>query len=443
MCGLFLLAIVLHSGEFHEDCSDGSFNASAAAKSALPKMKVHDKISFVMNDEQERFSYHFILAAGLLVCTYIILYRVLGQGLLSHSDYDAYTRQAAAWWQGQTYLPDNVTWLELAVHGGRYYVSFPPFPSVVQFLLFPLFGMNTPDNLVNTLFGLGSFVLIYRYMMRRGFDGLYSSLVALLMTLGSNLFYISLTGWVWFSAQTQGFFFSALAVCLIDSRRQSAWYFSFLCLGIAFTCRPMNIVYAPLLFYILYKNNESGSVMRTFVRCTKYILPLAAAGVCAAAYNHIRFGNIFEFGHNYLPEFKYAPQFALEYVPENFLEILKLPGAHNENFWPRFNGTLFFLVNPVYVLLAVRMVQRLVSPKRMLYLMCLIVHTVLILSHKTMGGWQFGCRYMIDMMPFMLFIIGDNEAKEGQKVNAVLTAVLLVVGIAVNLWGAVWYYTSF
>ena len=43
----------------------------------------------------------------------------------------------------------------------------------------------------------------------------------------------------------------------------------------------------------------------------------------------------------------------------------------------------------------------------------------------------------------MLLIIGDNEAKEGQKINIVLTAVLLAVGIAVNLWGAVWYYTSF
>ncbi len=397
----------------------------------------------VMNDKQERYTYHFILAAGLLICVYIIMYRVLGQGPLSHCDYDSYTRQAAVWWQGQAFLPDNVTWLELAEYGGKYYVSFPPFPSVIQFLLFPVFGMNTPDNLINTLFGFGSFVLIYRFMMRRGFDGLVSSLVALLMTLGSNLFYISLTGWVWFSAQTQGFFFSVLAVYLIESRIQYAWYFSFLCVGIAFVCRPMNIVYAPLLFYLLYKKNEGASITGTLVRCIKYVLPLVALGVCAAAYNYIRFGNIIEFGHNYLPEFKYAPQFALEYVPGNLLEILKLPGPWNEGFWPQFNGTLFFLVNPVYVLLAVRLVQRQLDHKRIIYLLCLIVHAVLILSHKTMGGWQFGCRYLVDMLPFMLLIIGDNPPKESARWRAALPAVLAAIGIVVNVWGAVWYYTSF
>jgi hypothetical protein len=378
-----------------------------------------------------------------MICAYIIMYRVLGQGLLSHSDYDSYTRQAAMWWQGQSFVPDNVTWLELAEFGGKYYVSFPPFPSVVQFLLFPIFGMNTPDNLINTLFGLGSFVLIYRFMMRRGFDGLYSSLVALLMTIGSNLFYISLTGWVWFSAQTQGFFFSVLAVYLIESRRRSAWYFSFLCLGIAFACRPMNIVYAPLLFYLLYKKNEGSSFIGTFVRFIKYVLPLVLVGICAAAYNYARFGNFIEFGHNYLPEFTYAPQFSLYYVPGNFMEILKLPGPWNEGFWPQFNGTLFFLVNPAYVLLAVRLVQQRLDHKRIIYLICLIVHTVLILSHKTMGGWQFGCRYLVDMLPFMLLIIGDNAPKEALPRNSALPAALAAVGIAVNVWGAVWYYTSF
>lgn len=426
-----------------DNCGQLRFDPIRLFKCALLQSGVHDKISLVMRDEQERFTYHFILAAGLLLCAYIIMYRVLGQNPLSHSNYDSYTRQAAAWWRGKAYLPDNVTWLELAEFGGRYYVSFPPFPSIIQFLLFPVFGMNTPDNLINTIFGLGSFVLIYRFMMRRGFDGLYSSLAALLMTIGSNLFYISLTGWVWFSAQTQGFFFSVLAVYLIESRRKTAWYFSFLCLGIAFACRPMNVIYAPLLFYLLYKKNEDDSKIRTFVRCAKYVLPLAAVGISAAAYNYMRFGNIFEFGHNYLPEFKYAPQFALEYVPGNFMEILKLPGPHNESFWPEFNGTLFFLVNPAYVLLAVRLVQQRLDNKRILYLICLIVHAVLILSHKTMGGWQFGSRYLVDMLPFMLLIIGDNPPKEAVRSKAALPAVLAAIGIAVNVWGAAWYYTSF
>ena len=394
-----------------------------------------------MNDKNERFTYHFIYAAGLLICAYIIMYRVLGQGILSHCDYDSYTRQAAAWWDGQISLPENISWLELAWYGGHYYVSFPPFPSVIQFLLVPFFGMNTPDNLVNTLFGFLSFVLIYRYMMRRGFHGLYASLVALLLTLGSNLFYMSLTGWVWFSAQTQGFFFLTLAIFLMDSQKKAAWAFSFFSLGVAFACRPMNVVYAPLLFYLLVQKIKDDSVMRTFVRSIKYVLPLAAVGILAAVYNAIRFDNPFEFGHNYLPEFLYTPQFSLDYVPGNFLEILKLPGGIR--FWPEFNGTLFFLVNPAFILLAVRLFQKRLNTVRVIWLFTFAVHLVMVLSHKTMGGWQFGCRYLVDMLPFALLIIGEDAPKVPLGRQVMLPAVLAVLGIAVNVWGAVWYYTYF
>ncbi len=394
-----------------------------------------------MNDKNERITYHFIFAAGLLVCAYIIMYRVLGQGIFSHCDYDSYTRQAAAWWDGKISLPENISWLELAWYDGHYYVSFPPFPSVIQFLLVPFFGMNTPDNLVNTLFGFLSFVLIYRYMMRRGFHGLYASLVALLLTLGSNLFYMSLTGWVWFSAQTQGFFFLTLAIFLMDSPKKAAWAFSFFSLGVAFACRPMNVVYAPLLFYLLVQKIKDDSVTRTLVRSIKYVLPLAAVGILAAVYNAIRFDNPFEFGHNYLPEFLYVPQFSLDYVPGNFLEILKLPGGIR--FWPEFNGTLFFLVNPAYILLAVRLFQKRLNTVRVIWLFTFAVHLVMVLSHKTMGGWQFGCRYLVDMLPFAVLIIGDDAPKVHLGRQAVLPAVLAVLGIAVNVWGAVWYYTYF
>ncbi len=53
------------------------------------------------------------------------------------SVYDSYTRQAQVWWQGRADLSENIPWLELAEYNGRIFVSFPPFPSVVQFLLYP------------------------------------------------------------------------------------------------------------------------------------------------------------------------------------------------------------------------------------------------------------------------------------------------------------------
>lgn len=397
-----------------------------------------------MNGREEKYTYHFFAAAALLICAYIMLYGVMGQGVLSHSDYDSYTRQAQSWWEGRTFLPENVTWLELAEYNGHYYVSFPPFPSVVQFALIPFFGMNTPDNLINTLFGLGAFVVVYRLLMRKGVSGLNASVIAVLFTLGSNLFYLSVTGWVWFSAQTQGFFFSALAVLLMDSRKKGAWACSFLCLGIAFACRPFNVVYAPLLLYMLYQHVKDGrGVVTTLVRCIPYVLPLAAAGLTVAFYNYARFGSLFEFGHNYLPEFQAEDQFGLKYILPNLLEVLKLPGT-GDTFWPQFNGTLFFLVNPAYVLVTVSLVRGRFGAKKLIYVLCLLVHVVVTLAHRTMGGWQFGSRYLVDMLPFMLIIIGDDpvyKAGIAKHSSVALPLALAVLGVAVNVWGAVWYYT--
>ncbi len=393
-----------------------------------------------MNAKKAPFTYHFFAAAALILLSYILLYSLTEQSIFSHSVYDSYTRQAQVWWQGRADLSENIPWLELAEYNGRIFVSFPPFPSVVQFLLYPLFGMQMPDNLINTLFGFGSFVLVYLVMARNGHSSLSCALTALLLTLGSNLFYLSVTGWVWFSAQTQAFFFSVLAVYLIASRSRSAWYFSFLSLGIAFACRPFQIVYTPLLVYLLHKNLGDNHNIKGYLSCIKYTLPLFAALAATAAYNHARFDNLLEFGHHYLPEFAHAPQFSLRYVPGNFLEILKLPGIHAAGFWPEFNGTLFFLVNPAYVLIGVRLVQGRFDQKKALYTLSLLLHFVLILSHKTMGGWQFGSRYLVDMLPFAPVLFADGPMS---RASARFTAVLAALGIAVNIWGAIWFYTSF
>jgi hypothetical protein len=60
-----------------------------------------------------------------------------------------------------------------------------------------------------------------------------------------------------------------------------------------------------------------------------------------------------------------------------------------------------------------------------------------------MGGWQFGTRYLVDMLPFSLLIISDRVPGNTLRRHAALPAVLAALGIAINVWGAVWYYTYF
>ena len=100
-----------------------------------------------------------VLAA---VCTVLVLHiafmLVSGKYPWSKNVYNSYTLQAMAWLDGRLDLGQDYSWLELAVFEGRYYVSFPPFPSYVLLPFAAVFRENTPDGwlaLAVTLVGAG------------------------------------------------------------------------------------------------------------------------------------------------------------------------------------------------------------------------------------------------------------------------------------------------
>ena len=78
------------------------------------------------------------LAAALsLLALALVLYHSLAGGtLLSPNVYDSYLLQAQNWLEGRAYIEggESCPWLELAVFEGRYYLSFPPVPSVLALL---------------------------------------------------------------------------------------------------------------------------------------------------------------------------------------------------------------------------------------------------------------------------------------------------------------------
>ena len=86
------------------------------------------------------------LPAVILLALLFLLNLALGMDPLAPSPYNSYTRQALAWREGRTYLEEDVPHLELAIRSGRYYVSFPPVPSVPLYFLSFLFGAASPTG---------------------------------------------------------------------------------------------------------------------------------------------------------------------------------------------------------------------------------------------------------------------------------------------------------
>lgn len=117
--------------------------------------------------KRQRIQYLWGMLA-LMLLVYILLHDLLGGTLFAHEPLDSYTLQALAWREGRLSLGQDYPWLELATYQGDWYVSFPPFPSVVMLPLTYLFGENTPNNLLIILYAMGTAALAYLCLCRRG-----------------------------------------------------------------------------------------------------------------------------------------------------------------------------------------------------------------------------------------------------------------------------------
>lgn len=81
---------------------------------------------------------------ALMLLGYIFIHMLFGGTLLSYNCWDSYSLQAMSWLSGRLDMGKNYEWLELAVYNGKYYLSFPPLPSVVMLPLVLLSARGRP-----------------------------------------------------------------------------------------------------------------------------------------------------------------------------------------------------------------------------------------------------------------------------------------------------------
>lgn len=364
----------------------------------------------------------------------------LKMNLSGHSAHDSYTLMALAWRKGMLSLGKDYPWLELAVYNGDWYVSFPSVPALVMLPLTLLFGENTPNTLAVGLYFLGSYIAAY-HLARRFREPAEACFMALFMCLGCNMLDLSLTGDVWYQAQLLSFLLTTCCALGLTGESRRGWVLALFCLALSVGCRPFQAVYAPFALAALWRklNPEKAlSPAKTLLKMLPYLIAPALVAVALDWYNWARFGNPLEFGHNYLPEFTRdpeLPQMGLKYVGGNILNLLRLPYFNDGRLeFERFNGFAFWLANPIYVTAGIAMVVKAVRRRwdllDTLLLAGFAAELFLTLMHKTLGGWQFGARYLADLVPMLLLI----ELRGRDRVTAWERAIGLFA-IAFNLYG--------
>ena len=393
-----------------------------------------------------------VLAALLIVMAagYVLFSDLTGGTLLAHQGWDSYTLQTYNWLQGRTYLADgeHYSWLELAIYQGKYYVSFPPLPSVVLIPFVLIWQTNTPNNVLIALYGLIAAALAYRIMLVRGRSPRAAAFWALVCVWGSNMLWMTTIAGVWFQAQALNMVM-CLAAVLSALRGRRAWATTFLALAVG--CRPLSAVFLPV-FAMLFALEDQRLSGDNFILCClrqwRCLIGPILIGTCYMAYNYVRFDNPLEFGHNYLPEFVRAEngQFHIRYLWPNLKRLLFEPIRFQFGLLdiPRYNGFMFFLANPIFLIWFIRCVLNLwrdqwFSPMGILVAVGLAVELLLTCMHRTLGGWQFGARYTCDMIPFAYMYLAHKGPRQRPSPWELT---LGGIAVAFNAYGVMYMYLT-
>lgn len=367
-----------------------------------------------LHDNRKLGSPDWTLIGGiiLIVAGYILLHDLIGGTLLEHNIWDSYTLQALAWRRGEFALGQNYTWLELAVFNGDYYVSFPPVPSLVLLPFTFYFGEETPNNFIIMIVTILSVVFCYLCFKRNACKSGTAMFWAVFFVLGSNMLWMSTMGAVWFMAQALNLLFCIAAVyCIVIGWRG----LSLALIALAVGCRPFSIflLFAAFACFCLWevKTGKQRPVISILRQC-RYLIAPAAIGAVYLWYNYARFGNMLEFGHNYLPEFTGAGnnQFSMRYLPQNLARYFLNPVAIDKDgrlSFAAYDGFMFFIANPIFLVWFIRIgidiYKKRFTTSKAIVCVALAANMLALLMHKSLGGWQFGARYTVDLIPCVLF----------------------------------------
>ncbi len=336
----------------------------------------------------------------------------------------------------------------------KLYVPGALAPALLYIPLVVLFGLKVSDVFFSVVLAAVNTALIYDLLGRLGEEESASkrTWLTLLFAAGTVHWWVASVGSVWFNAQITAVLFTLLFVreTLTDQRPWLAG----LWLGLAALSRPTLLFAATffLLYNFLRKQDWRGFLQKSL----PFAGTLGLAVIVMLAYNYLRFGNALDFGYGYVLGSKalttlYATYggFNLRYMPCNmYISLVGLPNIpHNplptvnamcpdyavplgfKHITDFFNplGMSVFLTTPALVY-AFR--ARLREPLNLSVLVATLSVTLVVWSYHTPGFVQYGYRYLLDVIVFVMILIASGIRKIGR-----LEIVLILASVFMNFIG--------
>lgn len=362
------------------------------------------------------------------------------------SDIAYFEHLAAAMLQGRLDIGETHGTHDLTPHAGKWFVPFPPLPALMLLPWVAIAGVERTNTvLFSVLVSAINVALVWRLLhelARRseapGAVGVRAWLTAM-FALGQH-WYMALEGSVWYLGQICTLSFVTLAA--IDALRSAPPWRAALWLAIALWGRPNVLLLLPMLVLIWRSDAASWSALRPAM--ARAAIPLAASLLGLAAHNYARFQNPLDFGYtaqkidtSLMGNLYGYGQFSPAHVPRNaWFLFAATPRVERGMRWPTPDdrGMSVLLVMPALLCMwRVRLARDL--PRG--FLAALLLGLVPLLLYYNSGWRQFGYRFLLDLSVPTIALLASAATRS----FGVVWRMLIVVGVLVNLYGVVWWYT--
>lgn len=364
---------------------------------------------------------------------------------------DQFIYLARSFAQGHLYVDDMpLIYPDYVVWQGHVYLPPGPLPAVILIPFLPLLDLGLQPEWISILFTLVNVYLLYLICERIGVIGEKRRWTLLLFFGGTVYFSIAATMVSWYFAHIVATTCLLLTILEIIGPKRSVLV-GFL-IGLAAATRLSLIFTLPFFLWFLWPTRQNAHqdrmLFKEFTRIAGLVFGLAIPLVMLLAYNYARFESVLETGYGIdvvgsaeLEQARNYGLFSIVHIPRNLFYLLlqgPLPYPSLEApilvfpyIQPSPMGMAIFFTSPA-LLFAFR--AQLSDP--IVKASWLGIGSVLIplLTHYATGWIQFGFRYSLDFLPFLLLIVTFGFPN---TVNHRMRA-LIILSVLINLWGTAW-----
>lgn len=331
------------------------------------------------------------------------------------------------------------------------YVSFPPFPAVVMLPFVAVVHLKFNDVLFTALWAALNPVLLFlllRRLKQRGYSKRNTSddlWLTVMFGVGSVYYYASVIGQVWYTAHVIGVTCTiGYAWGSLDAAKPAL---AGLCLGLGYATRtPMGFMVPLFIFEAvrasggwarLRKLRSEGLPPGLVGKLIRFALPPGAVLAALLVHNYLRFEQFTEFGHKYLnigwqERIQRWGLFNYHFLSRNLTcALLLLPRILTKYPFIKVSehGMSMLLTTPA---LAYTVAPKERSPLGRGLWLTVLATALPALLYQNSGFLQFGYRFSLDYIVFLVMLL----AVGGRRFTT-LFKVLIVFGVAINLFGAI------